>query len=168
MPFSKGQQAEYRTLIAAAWQRHCRINGANPKDKAAQDVWTRGHLETATGHRSSKDCNGGRDFERATAHFEALGEAGINAHLRLVAGDLRRLKFAIQQRNPAFLRNTTDADLTAYAQGIAQQAFHLSTQPDLHTLSDAQMLVVTRALAIAADRARKVSRTIGNPADPAQ
>lgn len=156
MAFSRAQQGEYRRLENAAWQLHARRQNIDPKDKAARESWYRSELEKATGHRSTKDCNSGRHFEAACAHFEALAEDGINHQLGLVRGDLRRIRYAAKQINPAWSGQfPTDAALESYVRGIVAQAFR-GRDIELHQLNDGQIRIVTQAVRIAAHRAEKV------------
>lgn len=153
MPFSRDQQPEFRRLEKDAWQLHCRRSGADPKDKTAYKSWYRAELLKCTGRDSTTACNAGRHYERACAHFESLAEDGIQHQMRLIQGDLKRIKHAIREINPAYLsRFATDAALEAYARGIAAQATRLEA-PHLYDLDDAQIAVVTRAIRIDAHRA---------------
>lgn len=156
MAFSIPQQKEYRALVETAWQKHCRRNAANPKDRAAKDLWTRDHLEAATGHRSSKDCNPGRHFDRACAHLEAQTQDGIKYQLRLISGDLGRIRYAIRDAPPEFLAQfRDDKALCDWLRGIAQQMLTLSTPPELYDLTDDQIAAVTKFACIAAARAAR-------------
>ena len=154
MSFSKGQQAEYRRLEKAAWQRHARRLSLDPKDKLAYDEFYRSELAKATGHRSTKDCDKGRNYDAACAHFEALADDGIRHQLNLIQGDLRRIRYAAAKINPAWPRQfRSDADLEVYVRGIVRQAF--GRDVDLHLLSDAQISVITNAVRIDANRSRR-------------
>ena len=153
MAFSRPQQAEYRALVDAAWQKHCRRNAANPKDIAARDQWTRDHLEQATGHRSTKDCNPGRHFDRACARLEAQTEDGIKYQLRLISGDLGRIRYTLRNARPSFLAQfRDDSALLAWLRGIARQSLNLPDPPELYDLTDAQVAAVTQFACIAATR----------------
>lgn len=156
MSFSRAQQAEYRRLENAAWQLHARRQNIDLKDNAARDLWYRAELEKATGKRSTKDCDAGRHYERACAHFEELAEDGINHQVALVRGDLRRIRHAARQVNPAWSGQfPTDAALETYVRGIVAQAFR-GRDIELHRLNDGQIRIVTQAVRIAANRAEKV------------
>lgn len=161
MPFSKSQQAFFRPIVDAAWKRAAAVAGIDPKNKDARRTWYEEHLERATGHRTTTDCGAGRPFERACAHFEELAENGIEAQRRLLDGDLRRIRFALQRTDPEFLRGTTDQDLHAWLRGIAKQATGAPDFPELWTLTDAQIATVTRAAVMQAKR-EKLCRTAGN------
>ncbi len=153
MPFTQRQQALFRPLENAAWALHCRRTATDPKDRAARRTWYEGVLYRATGKRSSKACNAGADFEAVRAAFEDLAEAGIDAQLALIAGDLKRLRWNISQVDPAFLRRFSgDAALAAWALGIANQA----GSPAVHfgQLSRADKLLITRAAGNQARRER--------------
>jgi hypothetical protein len=152
MPFSRSQQGQFRVLVAAAWQLHCRRSGVPAKDKTAHTAWYVAALKKATGHSSTTKCNSGRHWERACAHFEQLGEGGITYQLKLIQGDLKRIRHAVQRINPAHLRQwPTDAALESYLLGIAINA-RFGSVP-LYELTDAQIQVVTRAICIDAHRA---------------
>jgi len=154
MAFSPAQQAEYRRLEKAAWQLHCRRLCLDPKDKAAYASWYRAELGKATGKQSTKDCDGGRHWERACSHFEDLAEDGINHQLRLVRGDLRRIRHAAGKINPAWSGQfPTDPDLERYLSGIVAQAFRADIA--LHQLSDAQIRVITQVVRVDANRLPK-------------
>lgn len=154
MPFTKSQQGQYRALEKAAWQVHCRRRGLDSSDTAAYVAWYRAELKQATGRATTRDCDGGRHWEAACAHFEALGDLGIAYQLKLIQGDLRRIRHAAAQIAPEWLRQfATDADLERYVRGIVRQAF--GRDIDLHRLDDAQIRVVTQAVRVAAARSRR-------------
>lgn len=156
MAFSPSQQGVYRPLVDAAWKLHSRRSGTPEKDKPSRADWYATELQKAIGSRSTKTANKGRHFERACAHFEALADAGITHQLRLIAGDLKRLKMAIGKINPAYLRDLgTDAQITSYAKGIAAQA--RLPQVELHELTDPQIQIIQRALCCDAHRALKAA-----------
>ena len=153
MPFSRAQQSEYRPLVDLAWKAHATRHQIPVKDKALRSAWYIGHLRDATGKASTTDCNGGRDFDRACAHFEHLAESGVKFQIRLISGDTRRIRHAIQRTNVQFLRQfASDAALESWLRGIAQQSLSAATPPELHTLDDRQIHVVTRAACIQAAR----------------
>lgn len=152
MPFSGAHWAKLRPLIDAAWALHCHRNGCNERDKNAYDVWYRGHLKAATGKTSTTQCNGGRNFEQACARFEELAESGYEMQLRLITGDLKRIRHAIQRVYPPFLKQFTDDQaLHAWLRGIARQVTNAGHLPDLHELDDAQIQVVTQIARTAAN-----------------
>lgn len=151
MGFNRAQQGEFRPLEKAAWQLHCSRCGLSASDKAAYKDWYRTELEKATGRRSTSDCNGGRHFEKACAHFEALADYGIEYQLRLIRGDLRRIRYAANQVNGAWARQfQTDAELESYVRGIVARAFGQPT--DLHLLTDDQVSTVTQIVRVDANR----------------
>lgn len=154
MAFTRAQQKEFFPLKAAAWQIHAARQGLDLKNKELLDAWYRGQLEQATGKASTTECNAGRHFERACAWFEELGELGIKYQLRLLAGDLKRIKFAVSKINPSWLAQfRSDAQLQTYLDGVTCQAFRRDQPIPLHEMSDAQLQVITRATCIAAKRA---------------
>jgi hypothetical protein len=156
MPFSRSQQGIYRSLVDGAWSSHCASAAGDPADRLAKDSWTRDQLQVATGRRSTTDLDGGADFDDACAHFERIGDLGIHWQIAQLAGRLKRLKFVARRANPAWLRQFhSDADLQSYCLGIARQAGF--GDRDLAALDRDQLRVVTRAVLIAANRARLVS-----------
>ena len=156
MAFSPSQQGVYRPLVDAAWKLHSRRSGTPEKDKPARADWYAAELQNAIGSRSTKTANKGRHFERACAHFEALAEAGITHQLRLINGDLRRIKNAVGNINPGYLKTLgTDAEIISYCQGIATQA-KLPAR-DLHDCSDREIQIILRALCCDAHRSLKAA-----------
>jgi hypothetical protein len=154
MSFSRGQQADYRPLVAEAWRAHAVREGLPLKDKVAYDTWYRAELRKATGRETTADCNKGRHWEKACAHFEGLADAGIQFQLKLIQGDLKRIRYAAGKANPGYLRQfRTDADLDRYARSIALQAG--LGDVELYQLDDDGIQTVTRAICIAAHRARR-------------
>jgi hypothetical protein len=153
MAFSRDQQPEFRRLEKAAWQIHCQRTACDPKDKAAYKSWYRAELLKCTGRESTTACNAGRHYERACAHFEELAEDGIQHQMRLIQGDLKRIKHAIREINPAYLnRFANDAALETYARSIAAQATRREA-PQLYQLDDREIAIVTKAIRIDAHRA---------------
>lgn len=152
MSWNRKMQGEFRPLEKAAWELHCSRSGLAASDRAERDSWYRRELKIATGKTSTKDCDSGRDFERCCAHFEALADAGIKWQLRLIQGDLRRIRYAAVRINPSWVAQfRSDADLERYVRGIAANAF--GCEIDLHLLDDNQIRIVTQAVRIAANRA---------------
>lgn len=151
MAFSPGQHGEITPLARAAWKLHCQREGVS----IPFDTFRRDELEKATGKRSTGKCSSGRDFEKAAAHFEELAEDGIKWQLRLLGGDLRRARHAIEKINPDYLKQfKTDAAFQEYLEGIAVQANHWTEPVPLYRLTNEQVSMVTRSACIAAARAK--------------
>lgn len=128
MGFSRSQQGEFRKLVRAAWEGHCRTEGGAAQDKAAERTWYAGELRAATGHESSTACNGARDYERAMAHFEALAGTGVKWGLRVFGGDAKRMLHAL---HAAGAGPEVDED---YLRGVARRMLKRDDLPELHTL----------------------------------
>jgi hypothetical protein len=141
MAWDHKQRAIYFTLVQKAWTKE----GGDPSERAERETWAKDALEKLTGRRSTKDCNGGRHFERACAHFEALAMEGIQWQLRMQNGDRKRIRYAVKKISPACSATwPTDAALEAYAIGIVRKMFPGAPE-SLHLLSDAQIYDVTQA-----------------------
>jgi len=99
MSFSGRQQPEWQGMLSAAWKAQCRREGLPlsprcPRRKCAGCPccsWYEEHLFRATGETSTADCNAGRDYDFAMAHFEILAGAGIKWQLKVHSGDLTRM-----------------------------------------------------------------------------
>lgn len=153
MPFNRGQQGEYRKLAKAAWELHCKRHGGPVGDRQALAEWTREQLQKSTGKTSSKDCDGGRDFDVATAHLEAIAETGYNCQLRLIRGDLKRIKYAARKIDPDYLRQFAgDDDFERYLKGIIARMFPSLEAPELHQLTNDQIRALTNAIRVDARR----------------
>lgn len=154
MSWTPGDQGRFRPLEKAAWLRHCSRAGLSPSDKSARDQWYRAELQKATGHTSTKALDRGRHLDKACAHFEALGDSGIDNQLRLIQGDLRRIRYAANQVNPAWSGQfPREADLERFLRSIVLQAFR---EPlELHELTDAQIRTVTQIVRVDANRFQK-------------
>jgi len=90
MGFSRAQQPEFRALVAAAWIAECKREGRAVSLKPERD-WYERELTLATGHDSTCDCNAGRDYDLAMAHFEALAGGSIKWGMRIYSGDVKRM-----------------------------------------------------------------------------
>lgn len=101
--FSLEQQKNYRRLVEGAWRARCESLGWLRTDKDGRDAWTRGELCAAVGHTSTKDCDTGRDYERACAHFEELEGAAFDWQMRAENGDETRMRWWLKQEAPGYL-----------------------------------------------------------------
>lgn len=154
MGFSRAQQPAFRAMVAAAWKA---TGGAGAKPDRG---WYEAELETATGYRSTADCNAGRDYDFAMARFEEIGGASIEWQMRAFQGDAKRIAHSLRK-----LCADHEGD-EAYMRRIARQALRLDVLPELHTLDADQLLVVlrackqqvTRGLVAAGERDPQVSR----------
>lgn len=129
MSFSRAQQPEFRKLVKAAWLEHCRAENAVAADKAAERTWYEAQLFEATGAGSSSDCNAGRDYDRAMAHFEAVAGAEVKWNLRIFDGDAKRILHGIREVSE---EHALDQD---YLRGVAKRMLRRDDLPELHTLS---------------------------------
>lgn len=128
MSFSPRQQPEFRTLVKAAWQVHCRAEGMNPEAKTPERAWYEGELFAATGKYSTKECGGGRDYDLAMAHFEVLAGDGIKWQMRLFGGDARRI---IHQLGEISAEHDLDEQ---YLRGVARRMLKTEVLPELHQM----------------------------------
>jgi len=137
MSFSRKSQRVYRSLVKQAWERHCRDEDANPKDKPAQEAWYRDVLLRNFGVDSSLKIKT-RQFAHACAAFEILARNGIYWQLQADSGAIRRARFALN----AFMREH-DID-EPYVQATARQMFEMR----LDDLNPDQLQDVIAALKI--------------------
>lgn len=68
------QQAEFRPLVARAWQAQCEATGRNPKNRQARDAWYREQLWAAA-HISSSKAAGLAEFNLLIRWFSAQTSA---------------------------------------------------------------------------------------------
>lgn len=136
MAFSRRQQPEFRALLALAWAKHCSLTGATGK---MDRTWYEDTLEAATGHRSTTDCNAGRDYDAVMAEFEAIAGTGIRWGLKLHGGDAKRLAHNIRE-----ICEDHSID-EGYMRRIARKALRIDHLPELLQLDRAQLLTVLRA-----------------------
>jgi hypothetical protein len=90
MGFSRAQQPLWQALKAAAWLARCKREGWPLTLKIDRD-WYEQELFHATGKTSSTDCDAGRDYNLAMAHFEGLAGTGIRWQMRLYDQDVKRM-----------------------------------------------------------------------------
>lgn len=93
--FSPKQQPEWQALKTAAWLAHCLREGL-PKTLKLDRAWYEQELHYATGHTSTTECNAGRDYDWAMAHFEVLAGAGIKWQMNIYQGDVKRMLFSLR------------------------------------------------------------------------
>ncbi|HEX5177109.1 MAG TPA: hypothetical protein VFV83_08775 [Chthoniobacteraceae bacterium] len=136
MAFSRAQQPEFRGLVAVAWQVFCRDQNKVATTKVERS-WYEAQLIEATGHASTSDCNAGGDYDRAMAHFEALGRSGsIKWQMKLFRGDANRIDHEIK-------RVCDDHNIDEeYMRAIARKALRLSVLPELHLLTKEMRLTI--------------------------
>lgn len=133
MSFSRAQQPEFRKLVAAAWQQHVRETGAT---KAQERAWYEAELWEATGHDSTTDCNAGRDYDLACAHFEALAGVSIRWQMKVHSGDATRIIWHLDEITR---KHGIDAP---YLRGIARQALRCEELPELADLPREQLIQI--------------------------
>jgi hypothetical protein len=114
MGFSKAQQPGFRAMVFAAWVAHCRAEN-QPVTAKPDRSWYERELVFATSHHSTADCNAGRDYDRAMAHFEELSGTGITWQMKIHNGDAHRLLHELRKEVDA---HDIDED---YLAGVARR-----------------------------------------------
>ena len=71
---TRGQQAEFRPLVHAAWESQCKLTGRDSKDRFARDLWYREQLMSVAGIRSTRDA-GKAEFRALISWFTIIAEA---------------------------------------------------------------------------------------------
>lgn len=142
MSFSRAQQPGFRDMLNAAWAVVCREWPAAMRCKGKRCgechfcAWYEGELLEATGHSSTTECNAGRDYDFAMAHFEAIAGAGIIWQMRVHTGDAKRILFQLGEVK-------ADHGLDeAYLRACAKRALKAATAPELSTLSKPQLVLI--------------------------
>ncbi len=105
MSFSRPQQPELRTYITLAWSAHCRAEGredfrcssSKRCGACAYCGWYEAVLDKATGHRSTTDCDAGRDYDCFMAALEEIHGQSIKWKMRLFTGDVRRMMHELRK-----------------------------------------------------------------------
>lgn len=133
MGFSRAQQPGFRAMVFAAWSAHCREAG-RPVTAKPDRVWYERELFFATSHESTSECNAGRDYDRAMAHFEQLAGTGIDWQMRFHTGDARRILHELRTEVEA---HDIDED---YLQGVARQM--LGREVPLERLTRQQLILI--------------------------
>lgn len=135
MSFSRAQQPEWQELIAAAWRAHCTHEGIELTKKPDRS-WYEQELFLATGQTSTSDCNAGRDYDLAMAHFEGLAGVGIKWQMRVHSGDAKRLLHELRAEVDA---HDIDED---YLRGVARRRLRLDELPALETISRENLVLI--------------------------
>lgn len=169
MSFTRGQQPEFRTLLNRAWPKASEFDpsldvGDRCKAKRCGECsfcrWYEELLFAATGHRSTTDCNAGRDYEFVMRALEAIIGDSIKWHLKAAGGDANRIRHELRSL-------CTDHEISdSYMQRIARQALKLDEPPALEDMSRDQLATVliackqhvTRQLVAEGKREPQVSR----------
>lgn len=135
MSFSRPQQPEFRSLVLHAWQAHCRAEGipATPKPDRS---WYEQELFFSTGQHSTADCNAGRDYDRAMAHFESIAGGSIKWQMRIHTGDAVRLLHELRREVEAY---DIDED---YLRGVARRMLRTEHLPELERLTREQLILI--------------------------
>lgn len=97
MSFSRAQQPEYQMLLKLAWEEHCRVGNIAPAPPKPDRDWYEQELFFATRKTSTTDCNPGRDYNLAMAHFEAVARAGIKWQMKLHGSDFVRMQHELRE-----------------------------------------------------------------------
>ncbi len=135
MSFSRRQQPEWQALIRAAWSAHCLAETTTVAPKFDRS-WYEQELFAATGHYSSADCNSGRDYELAMAHFEVIAGNSIKWQMKAHSGDARRILHELRE---SVGEHEIDED---YLRGVAKRMLRLTYLPQLETLSRQQLIII--------------------------
>jgi hypothetical protein len=156
--FSPAQRPELNAYLALAWVAHCRrerldqVIGARCLRKRCEEAgcvyctWYEDMLEAATGHRSSKECNAGRDFEWFMADLEEVHGQDIKWQMKKFGGDARRILHAIEQVSAGA------AISEEYLRKIATNALREHdtpvewVMPELHLLAPRELVLVKNAV----------------------
>lgn len=170
MSFTRGQQPEFRTLLERAWQTSCELDSSLDqgarcrKSKRCGEccycLWYVGLLESSTGHRSTTDCNAGRDYDFVMRALEAIIGDSIKWHMKAAGGDANRIRHELRA-----LSEKHEID-DRYMQRIAKQALRLDSAPALENMKPEQLVTVliackqhvTRKLVAEGHRDPQVSR----------
>lgn len=136
MSFSRAQQPAWQTMIRAAWNAHCLHESIAPVPAKWDRSWYEQELYYAVKKTSTSDCNAGRDYDRAMAHFEALAGVGIKWQMKLHSGDAVRLLHELREA-------VGDYDIDEdYLRGVAQRMLKLEVLPALETLKREQLILI--------------------------
>jgi hypothetical protein len=128
MGFSRGQQPEFRQLIAAA----CQFCGIDPKGSEYR-AWYEAALFRAVGKTSTTECDAGGDYDWVMAQFEEMASAGIKWQLRAAKGDAKRMLHEIRKTCGA----AADVD-EDYMLRIGARALGVDRCPPLYRLTREQ------------------------------
>jgi hypothetical protein len=141
--FTRAQQPELRAYLGLAWQAHCQAEGIDAGGRCrgskrcgacAYCAWYEEVLEGATGHRSTTECNAGRDYDRFMRDLEAIHGQSIKWQMRAFGGDARRI---LHQIGEVCAEHGIDED---YLRAVARRGF--GPTAELHLLEAGQLLVV--------------------------
>lgn len=151
MSFSRSQQADFRPLVDEAWKAVAPTLPADPKDKVDHRIWYEAQLMACVGTTTTVPLDRGRDYDFAMDHFERLADNGSTKwQQRADRGDFERICYSVFGKGR---REIAGEPVTpGYLSGIAKQALRLPDPPALRTLSKPQLKIVTKALAIHANR----------------
>jgi hypothetical protein len=136
MSFTRAQQPAWQGMIRAAWKAHCLREGLTSAPGQFDRGWYERELSFATGRTSTIECNAGRDYDFAMAHFEALAGSGIRWQMCAHTGDARRLLHELSRFSHT---HHLDED---YLRKVARQMLRTPHLPHLAELTRAQLLVI--------------------------
>jgi hypothetical protein len=140
MSFSPGQQAQFRPMVDAAWQAHCKQSPIrNPQSVIEKRRWYEEELTNATAKSSTIMLDKKRDFEDVMEHFERLSGDGIYWALRKYGADARRIIYNLRE---VCRENDIDED---YMRQIARRSLRLGPVdplPQLEQLSYAHLRII--------------------------
>jgi len=135
MGFTRAQQPNFRKMVLDAWADEAKQRGLATPGKPDRD-WYEHELELATGFRSTANCNAGRDYERAMAHFEILSGAGIRWQMKVNGGDARRILHILSETC-----GEHDIDEN-YLRGIARRMLKRDELPELKFLTREHLMTI--------------------------
>jgi hypothetical protein len=135
MSFSRAQQPAFRKLVKEAWIAVCKAEG-RAAAAAPDRCWYEQELYLAVGQTSTTECNAGRDYDLAMAHFEGLAGAGIAWQMRVHSGDAKRLLHELSEVTHA---HDIDED---YLRSVARRMLRTEHLPELAHLSRPQLILI--------------------------
>lgn len=136
MSFSRAQQPAWQAMIKRAWAAHCLAEGINPVPPKWDRDWYEQELYYAVKTTSTSDCNAGRDYDLAMAHFESIAGESIKWQMRVHSGDARRLLHELSEITED---HGIDED---YLRGVARQMLKVDHLPELSKLTKPQLVLI--------------------------
>lgn len=145
MSFSRAQQPAWQKMLDEAWAAHLLSQGEAQVPRCKCKVrgsdcgccrWYLQELFFATGQHSTSECNAGRDYDRAMAHFESIAGNGIKWAMKIHSGDANRLLHELRATVGGY---EIDED---YLRGVARQMLQTEELPELEKLSRKQLILI--------------------------
>jgi hypothetical protein len=147
--FVRGQQPELREYLALAWNAHCDREGVEKAAKCLKGKrcgecgycqWYGDVLEAATGHRSTTECDAGRDYDFFMRDLEEIHGMSLKWSLRAFRGDAKRILHDVQKLCADNLISEE------YLQRIGATKLKLARLPELHLLTKEQLATIRIAV----------------------